>query len=154
MKQETTKRRTTAWAFVIAFLSIGVLFNQVGFLENTSPSLPYRYFIWCPHLKPKSGDITTFIHPQYGRLIKKLVGVEDNVIAYDENGTLYVAGQCIGEPLAYDLQGKPMKSVPPGIIPKGYVFCAGYHPESLDSRYPVIGLIREEALQGRLWGIK
>ena len=137
-----------------ALLICGCVLHHVGFLVNTSISLPYRYFLWFPTLKARSGDITTFVHPTYGRLIKRVVGVEHNVIAYDENGILYVAGQRIGVPSSFDRQGHPIQPIASGIIPKGYVFCAGDHSESFDSRYNRLGLIREEALQGRLWGIK
>lgn len=139
--------------FAITFLVCGCLMHHVGFLKNTSASLPYRYFVWFPHLDPRPGDITTFVHPTYGRVIKRLVGIENNVVAYDEAGVLFVAGKRIGSPLAFDYQGQPLQTIPPGLIPHGYVFCAGDHTHSLDSRYPMMGLIHQEALQGRLWGI-
>jgi type IV secretory pathway protease TraF len=140
--------------WVITLLVCGCVLQQVGFLVNKSASLPYRYFVWLPNIKPGLGDITTFVHPTYGRLIKRVVGGENNVIAYDEHGMLFVAGQRIGYPQAFHHQGQLLQPIASGIIPKGYVFCAGEHENSFDSRYPLIGLIREEALQGTLWGIE
>lgn len=139
--------------FVLTLLVCGCCFQQIGLLTNTSLSLPYRYFIWLPNLKPKKGDITTFMHPTYGRLIKRVVGVSNNVIAYDEFDGLFVGGKRIGYPRTFNHQGQSIQPISPGVIPQGYVFCAGDHGESFDSRYTPIGLIREEALQGTLWGL-
>lgn len=139
--------------FVLTLLVCGCCFQQIGWLTNTSLSLPYRYFIWLPNLKPQKGDITTFVHPTYGRLIKRVVGVESNVIAYDEHGVLFVAGKRIGYPKVFNHQGQLIQPIASGVIPQGYVFCSGEHGESFDSRYTPIGLIREEALQGTLWGL-
>lgn len=139
--------------FIFAFVLCGFCLNQVGFLINKTPSLPYRYFIWLPSLSPRLNDITTFVHPTYGRLIKRIIGVEGQMVSYDIDGILYVDKKECGRAYAYDFKGRPLQPIKPGIIPKGYAFCAGEHYESMDSRYTRIGLIPTNILNGRLIGV-
>ncbi|HEV2523950.1 MAG TPA: S26 family signal peptidase, partial [Gammaproteobacteria bacterium] len=42
---------------------------------------------------------------------------------------------------SYSEAGLPLNPIPPGIIPQGYLFVQGTHPDSFDSRYEAFGLI-------------
>jgi len=49
-------------------------------------------------------------------------------------------------------KGEPLTPVSPSIIPEGFVFVAGNHSKSFDSRYKEFGLVLVEKIKGRaLW---
>lgn len=45
--------------------------------------------------------------------------------------------------------GKPLQHGPVGIIPNGHFFMSAPHPDSLDSRYALVGWVAETELVGR-----
>jgi conjugal transfer pilin signal peptidase TrbI len=137
----------------VIFLSIGVFTDRVHLLVNTSLSLPERYFLHLTKVTPFNGEITTYEHPSGKRLIKKIMGVEGDVISYDREGCVWVGTTKIGKPHATNRQGEILHAVVPGVIPKDYVFLYGSHDESLDSRYADVGLVYTKHLIGKAIGI-
>ena len=84
-------------------------------------------------------------------LIKRVVGVAGDTI--EQSGAslrLCHSGECRElEVMVADSRGDVMlKANLPSVIPEGYVFLAGEHPLSLDSRY--LGLWQLHSVRGRL----
>jgi conjugal transfer pilin signal peptidase TrbI len=138
---------------LMTFLSIGVLTDRVQLLINTSSSLPNRYFLHLPKIKPVKGDITTYEHQSGQRLIKKIMGVEGDVISYDVHGFVWVGTTKIGKPHPSNRRGDILHAISPGMIPKDHVFLYTPHDESLDSRYADVGLVYIKHLHGKAIGI-
>jgi conjugal transfer pilin signal peptidase TrbI len=85
------------------------------------------------------------------------VGVASDVLHYDVDGVLWVNEQRIGLPQPCTRCQQPLHKIEPGLIPSGFVFVAGTHPRSFDSRYQEVGLIAIERLEGLvipLWKFK
>jgi len=143
-----------AKAFVLTFLGVGFFCEQVHFIKSSTHSMPEHYFVHFPHVKPKRGDITLVYNTFYqGNLIKRIIGEEGDRIAYDKQGEIWVGNKRVGNVYPATRDGRPLKSIQPMIIPKGYVFLYAPHPRSFDSRYVEVGLVHRHQLQGRLLAV-
>ena len=49
--------------------------------------------------------------------------------------------------------GKPLEAIHPGVIPEGRFYAYAPHPDSLDSRYALVGLISDDEVIGRTFPI-
>jgi conjugal transfer pilin signal peptidase TrbI len=113
-------------------------------------------------MKPLRGHYTCFYNPWYGRkVIKKVVGMEGDVLFYDKSGllqlkildinSLWFGRQLnIGKPKKRPKDGRILTPIKPRVVPKGMVFVSGEHERSFDSRYEEMDLISEKNFQGRL----
>jgi len=59
----------------------------------------------------------------------------------------------IGKLLQKTKEGKPLHPIKNTIIPEGYVFVSTDHPHSFDSRYEEFGLVKQEHISGRCFGL-
>jgi len=161
--------------FLLIFALIAWLKDHVCLLYSSTDSLPYRTYLMLKQLSPQKGDYTSFDSPWYGgNVVKKIVGTAGDTIIYDEEGNLWVERQertlkesrrkgprlkesrlklRVGKPKKKAKDGRTLTPIKPGVIPKGMVFVMGDHERSFDSRYEELGLIPEQALQGRLVAI-
>lgn len=150
--RHSLKRAVTG--FVLTFLSVGFLSEQIHLIKSPTDSMPEHYFVQVVHLKPKRGDITLVYNGFYqGNLIKRIIGEEGDKIAYDQKGELWVGGKYVGHVYTSTRDGRSLKPIKPMIIPKGYVFLYAPHPRSFDSRYAEVGLAHRQQLQGRLLAV-
>lgn len=146
-------------------VTMGVIWqtsNHVSLVYSRTNSLPYHLFLNLKQMTPKRGHYTCFDSPWYGaRVIKKVVGIEGDILSYDDEGNLWVKTLGAGLPNApvslkigkykkESKDGRLLNPIKPGVIPKGMVFVVGDHERSFDSRYEELGLIPEKDLQGRL----
>ena len=46
-------------------------------------------------------------------------------------------------------EGHPLTPTTLNVVPEGYLFVAGDHPRSIDSRYEEFGVVKEENIWGR-----
>jgi conjugal transfer pilin signal peptidase TrbI len=143
-----------------------VVFTQTRFYINHTPSLPYRAFICIKGLTPEYGDfVSIHNHPTQRfkglHYIKRLVGFPRDTIHIYHNH-LYV--EKTRTPLLIDVHhigplhpttqaGKILRPLRDTIIPKNYVFVSADHPQSFDSRYEEFGLVREECITGKCFGL-
>lgn len=135
--------------FTLTFVTIGFTVDHVKILRNTTTSLPGTYFLYFPKMTPKRGDLTTYAHTNGLTLMKRVIGIEGDVIRYDARGFLYVNNERVGKPHPKNSQGEVLHAIPAGVIPKGHVFLYASHPQSLDSRYTEVGLIYHKHLSGK-----
>ena len=145
--------KTCVLASVASFVLMGFMLTHVRLLINHTPSLPYTYFLYFPHLTPHQGDLTVFEHVSGMRMIKRIIGLEGDTITYDKDGVLWVSGTKVGKPKEENRRGEPLVKTPSGVIAKGHVFLYAPHAESLDSRYTSVGLVYEKHLGGRAYAI-
>jgi conjugal transfer pilin signal peptidase TrbI len=76
--------------------------------------------------------------------VKYLVGKSGDVVKKVDD-KVYVNSELIGSVK----NNEGLAPIEGGVIPEGYVFVAGTHADSLDSRYKEFGLIKESELKGR-----
>ena len=129
-----------------------VMLTQMRVLEITSRSVPYKSCIQFYHLKPKVGDLCVVEYKtQDGKtqtLVKYLAGTAGETVTM-WNGDIFVNHKrYIGKPnnrrlMPICLEGEEVK------IPEGYVFVAGTHEDSLDSRYKELGFIKLRDIKGK-----
>lgn len=148
--------------FFVVLGLIALVSTQVSIVYSQSNSLPYHLFLNLKHLTPKKGQYTCFHSPWYGgQVIKKVVGMEGDIVTYDKNGNLWlvtfdrepkfqVKRLRIGKQQEFAKDGRKLTPIQAGFIPKGKVFVVGEHERSFDSRYEELGLILIKELQGRL----
>lgn len=88
------------------------------------------------------GRVVSIIHPE------KLVSRVDEIPGSPPPGYRYV-----GVSKSFSKAGKPLEAIAPGVIPEGRFFAWAPHPDSLDSRYKMVGFIAEDDILGRSFPI-
>ncbi|HXH54418.1 MAG TPA: S26 family signal peptidase [Gammaproteobacteria bacterium] len=116
----------------------------LSFCINVSDSLPQRFFVLTTHPNNvQRGAYVVFNHTikdKKTRLLKQVQGVAGDVIRAEGN-RLFINGHYIAMAKSHSEAGLPLSPILPGIIPKGYLFVQGTHPDSFDSRYEAFGLL-------------
>jgi hypothetical protein len=139
--------KTWVGVFAAAIILFFLLYSNFRIIELTSRSIPYK---WCIHLlnvKPKKGDLCVF--KRDGKTtVKYLVGVSKNKIK-NVNDIIYIDANIIG----HAKRSKHLTPTSTYFIPEGYVFVAGTHEDSFDSRYEEFGLVDLKNIQGTAVGI-
>jgi conjugal transfer pilin signal peptidase TrbI len=132
-------------AFIYAFIC-ALFFSHGRILVMTSESVPYRFCLQLYHLEPRKGDLCVL---KFGDadFVKYLVGVAGDKVA-NFSGGIYVDYKKIGN-INTKSNLTPIEGC---VIPEGYVFVAGTHVNSFDSRYKEFGLVKVEQLRGRAIG--
>jgi len=150
----TVRRRWwVALAVVIGSLFVFASFFTIG--VNATDSLRAKVFIICKwQHSPKRGDLVAFRWHGGGQysaglsFVKYVGGVPGDLIEHRGREVL-VDGHYIGLAKTHSRTGEPLVIGPQGVIPVGRIFVSAPHPDSLDSRYMVTGLIPMEAIIGR-----
>jgi len=132
-------------------------FVSIGF--NATESLPAKVFLvlkWDRQVQP--GDLLAFEwtgskpYPPGLQFVKVVGGVGGDTVTR-EGRTYAVNGRVIGEAREYGsrgpMAGVPLELGPTGPIPQGHYFVHTPHPQSLDSRYALLGWVRPEQVIGR-----
>ena len=138
----------------IGFGIIALVADHLCLLYSESASLPYHYFLKLKKVTPQKGDYTCIESPWYGhKVIKEIAGKSGDKIMYDADGALWIGSRRIGVLQGKALDGRALTPISAGKILEGFVFLAGPHERSFDSRYQELGLVPEKALQGRVLGL-
>lgn len=120
---------------------------------NTSESMPYTLFL-SRKLESQSlsyGAIISFRHMQYNiPLVKQVMGLPGDRISISSNH-IYVNEKDLGEVKEISPSGRKMTPVNELTIPSGYLFVAGQHEFSFDSRYAEFGLVPLDEFMEVLW---
>ena len=129
---------------VMFLVVIGGILNVVGYpiYYNSTESLPQKIFIAKKNYKEiKKGDYVVIDHDG-DRHIKFVAGVGGDKVSVVQ-GMIFVAGENVGQ-FYQDTEGLKMTITPVEgdfIIPRGFLYVAGTHPKSYDSRYKEYGLV-------------
>lgn len=142
--------------FLITFMSFGIFSEYVHFIKSPTDSLPEHYFVQLPKVTPQKGDLTIVYNAFYqGKIIKKIIGVAGDQISTDGHGNIFINQEKIGQAKSYTdpKTGLTLTAIKPQTIPQGRVFLHAPHPQSFDSRYQAVGLVKVEDLEGKVIAI-
>ena len=134
---------------IVALVFFGRYFT---FGINVSASLPGHLYLITKSVKPASGLVAfRWNRPQrFGKrtmLIKEIRGrVGDTVLTTQNN--IYINGQFLCRAKPVSKNGTPLRPIASQVIGKGKLFVFADHPDSLDSRYDILGLIDESDVVG------
>ncbi|MEO1563948.1 MAG: S26 family signal peptidase [Pseudomonadota bacterium] len=152
-------RARRALGYGTIFFGVGciVVFDQFDIIMNASQSLDEPAFVLFEHpVFLRRGAVVAaampdVLHEQFGDylFVKRIGGLPGDEITLDTDGSPCVNGQCY--PLWLKDDEPVAARIEPGIIPDGHYAVFGNSPDSLDSRYSVVGLIAEDQLVGRGW---
>jgi signal peptidase I len=133
-------------AAALPFLAIFAAYKNVRIINILTPSVPYKCCVNLMKVYPRRGDL--FVFKRNGEIfVKFLVGVEgDEIRNVDDN--IYVGFWPVGAAP----KTKRLTPIKDRIIPKGYVFAAGTHEDSLDCRYEEFGLVKVSDIEGKAIG--
>lgn len=142
---------------MIGLSSILFLKAHTLLLIAQSESLPYRYLLLIKNAPVKKGDLMAIQnHPlaDISKLIltKRLVGLPGDKISL--NGRIMrINREWQGALYTENSQGHPLNPLNVGTIPEGFVFAAGTHSGSLDSRYAEFGLVERRHILGKVYAL-
>lgn len=144
---------------------------------NYTDSLPDHVFITVKGWKTglKHGDYVTYGFPTANsvslfrkgdHMVKRVAAVEGDEIRMREDGEFFVlyrgattllpdelGNYSLGKAKPYSMTGRPLQAGPVGVIPPGHFYVHAPHRDSLDSRYAMVGWIRESDVIGRTFPI-
>ncbi len=158
-KKPKVSRARRAFGFGTICFGVGCIFvlDQFNIIMNASQSLDEPAFVVFEHpILLRRGAVVAAQMPEilqdrFGeyQFVKRIGGLPGDEITLDPDGSPCVNDQCY--PL-WIKDGEPVAArIAPGVIPDGHYAVFGTSPDSLDSRYSVIGLISEDRLIGRGW---
>ncbi len=134
----------------LSLISIALLIllsTQFCFVKITTQSIPYSWCLQVYNSTPSKGRLCAFeFHGK--RFVKYLEGIAGDEVE-NRSGDIYINGKFVGR-CSKSSNLSPIESTK---IPDGYVFVAGSHEKSFDSRYVEFGLIKTSDLRGRVWPI-
>lgn len=129
---------------------------------NVSDSLPGTVFLVQKGAKPGKGDLAAFRYNGGGPyergslFLKRVLGIPGSVVTATDRGNGYrdyfVDGQFAGSAKPLSKDGMPLAPGPVGVIQEGHYYMAAPNPDSLDSRYALVGWVQDSQIVGR--GIK
>jgi conjugal transfer pilin signal peptidase TrbI len=141
-------------ATVLAYNGASQALGRYRFALNQTESLPNWAFIADQaNRSPKRGQLVAFVPPKTpfypaGMVFCKIVaGVPGDVVEV-RGRDFYVAGHYVGRAKTNAKNGTPVQATPGGVIPRDHYFLVTPHPDSLDSRYTLIGLVPRARVLG------
>lgn len=149
------ERCWTGWAaFALMLLCLNLWDRYYQFNIAFDRSLDVHVAILKRGEAPHKGDLVGFHlygdHPlAKGRpYMKKVVGVPGDTITWQDRN-VFVNGEPMGRAKEYSRKGEKLAIGFSGVVPAGHVFVIGTHPDSLDSRYALMGLVSQEQFIGK-----
>ncbi len=130
---------------------------------NVSDSLPGTVFLVQKGTKPDKGQLAAFRYAGSGPyergalFLKQMLGVPGSLVIGMDIGSGYrdyfVDGQYAGRAKPRSKTGILLDHGPSGVIPAGHYYMAAPNPDSLDSRYALVGWVSEDQIVGRAFRI-
>jgi signal peptidase I len=164
VRRLSVRRFFTIYGCVLLFFLTGWgIVSQTRLMECLSDSLEnIHYVIFLKSKVINRGDIVAIQdhrEDHIGNLkkwpyAKRVLGIPGDHISHSENGITVIPKESLNLPLLTQTsKGKPLTPLVPlngmvSIIPEGYLFVAGDHLQSFDSRYKEFGLVPI----GKVWG--
>jgi len=151
------------YAFPVAVLWVAQIWVRIDI--NYTDSLPHHVYLTLKGYKDVGrGDYVAFRfsteHPaspfrQGAHFLKMVVGVEGDNVQVDTQGhvrivrkgddignsDIFGGGLQVGQAKSVSKTGRPLEPFKGGVIAPGHIYVAGTHPDSLDSRYEMVGLV-------------
>ncbi len=147
--------KPNTWILVgVAFLTTAcIITHQTQLLECVTNSLTgVRYILVLKGAGFKRGDIVSIkghkvAYATQSNFAKWIVGLPGDVITYDKGGVRIGAHTLPLMSISHE--GKTLTPQEAQFVPPGYVFVAGDHPRSFDSRYQEFGLVPISQIWGK-----
>ena len=123
---------------------------------NVTASLPYRLFIIDKGERPARGHYVAFRWPGGGpyaagaTFVKQIVGAPSDVVTR-VGREFFVNGHPVGAAKPMSRSGQPLAPGPTGTLSTDRYYVRAPHPDSLDSRYALLGWISESQIIGRAY---
>lgn len=136
---------------------IVLLKQQTTLLVSQTNSLPYRYMLLIKNASAKKGDLVAIRHHPLSNmpniiLTKRLVGLPGDTITL-HGQIMKINEEWQGALHKENSQGYPLTPLGVRTIPTGFVFVAGSHEGSLDSRYKEFGLVKNQHILGKVYAL-
>jgi len=126
---------------------------------NLSDSLPGRLYLIQKGTIPRLNDLAAFQYQGGGpyaagtrflKLVKGVEGAQVTAVSYDTGfSDFYVNGSFVGRAKPLSQSGMPLNPGPTGTIPPHHYYMSAPNPDSLDSRYALVGWVDEKSIIGR-----
>lgn len=146
-----------AWLYLPIAVGFWWLQAHYRVCLNVSYSLPNRAYIVALDERPtRVGDYVLFEWQRSTHyapdwlFLKRIGGVAGQTITV-VNGDVLIDGVFVAHAKAVSKKGEPLKAIEPGVIPPGWIFAVASHPDSLDSRYSITGLIDQRRILGKAY---
>lgn len=130
-----------------------IFFHHTQLHLCLTPSLDGIRVLLFQKITPiKKGDIISIQGHVYKHLgvqpyAKRIIGFASDSIVREEN-TIKI-GERILPLMEKTKEGHILTPITHTIVPEGYLFVAGDHPRSIDSRYEEFGLVAQEKVWGK-----
>lgn len=128
---------------------------------NISNSLPGTIYLVEKNSRPQQGELAAFRYGGGGpyakgvTFLKQVRGMPGAFVSMQEAGNGFtdfsLDGLHVGRAKPVSTTGMPLKPGPAGTIPPGHYYMYAPHPDSLDSRYSLVGWVRSDQIVGRAY---
>jgi conjugal transfer pilin signal peptidase TrbI len=138
----------------VAAALVGLSASGYRISENITESLGGHLYVHREGEPFQRGDLVAFrwrggaTYPAGSIFIKRVLGVPGDEV-WREGDSFWVGGQYVGQAKPFTSSGTPLTAAPEGVIELGQYFVATPSPNSLDSRYAIVGNIRQAEIIGR-----
>lgn len=147
------------WLYALAGAGFAYCANHYRIALNMSDSLPESMYLVVLDSKPTAvGEFVAFewqrntFYRRDWTFVKRVAGVAGQKVSV--NGRqVFIDGKPVGYAKPRSLHGVPLSPIKEGVIPEGFVYAQAPHPDSLDSRYEVTGLIQTARVIGKAYAI-
>ena len=147
------------WLYGLASAIFAWAFCHYRLALNMSNSLPESMYLVVLGKQPtRVGQYVAFEwqRDQFYRrdwlFVKRVAGLPGQCVTVAQR-SVYIDGKLAGYAKPVSRRGVPLAPIAAGVIPAGYVYAAASHPDSLDSRYRVTGLIATSRIVGTAYAI-
>jgi len=141
-------------------LAIWVILGRYFLVSiNLSDSLPGRLYLIQRGAIPSLNDFAAFQYlgggpyksgTRFLKLVKGVSGSQVTAVKHDTGfSDFYVDGSFVGRAKPLSHSGFPLVPGPTGTIPPHHYFMSAPNPDSLDSRYALVGWVDEQSIIGR-----
>ena len=149
------RRHWIKWGMLLALAFAFQHHYMIG--VNLSPSLPQKFFLISKGTPVGKGDYAAFHwHGQGGFYVgqpyftKIVKGVAGDVVTV-KGREVFINGELVAVAKERSSSGKQMEVAQQKVLEKGEFFAYATNPNSLDSRYSLIGYISTDDIIGRAY---
>lgn len=154
-------RRAVVYLWLLAAFSAFGRYFTLAF--NVSDSLPGTVFLVRKGHPAGQGDLVAFRYGGGGPyergslFLKQVAGIPGAIVTRRDTGNGYrdyfINGRYVGQAKPKSSTGRPLEPGPTGVIPQGYYYMTSPHPDSLDSRYALVGWVTDEQIVGQAFRV-
>lgn len=166
VRRELADLRERGWILLAWGFALWCLHQGFGLSYAAHLSLPYPLWFntkFAPATIERGDYVVVDLPPEVALLfppgatfIKQVVGVPGDLVeAHGREYTVRHGQEAVKIGLAKPVsrKGMTLTAGPVGVIPHGQYFVRGTHPDSMDSRYAMMGWVPGRRIVGSVWPI-